>query len=102
MLQASGWYVEKVPWSNHSNYIGPVLVRVRQLDGSGEALVRMENEGPKPDVALDAVAPEYFWPGETHLRGPGCYAYQVDGNGFSYVLVFKAVVDSSPPGAGTP
>ncbi|HYP18506.1 MAG TPA: hypothetical protein VEY08_00410, partial [Chloroflexia bacterium] len=24
MLRPDGWYVEKVPWSNHSNYVGPV------------------------------------------------------------------------------
>jgi hypothetical protein len=24
----------------------------------------------------------------TRIRGPGCYAFQVDGIGFSYVLAF--------------
>ncbi|HVG00823.1 MAG TPA: hypothetical protein VND68_13375 [Chloroflexia bacterium] len=96
MLRANGWYVEKVPWLNDSSYVGPVLIRVRQLDGISEARVDMGNAGPKPDVALDAAAPGYFWPGATYVRGPGCYAYQVDGNGFSYVLVFKAVLDNAP------
>ena len=102
MLRANGWYVEKVPWLNDSSYVGPVLIRVRQLDGNSEAQMDMENERPRPDVALDAAAPGYFWPGATYLRGPGCYAYQVDGNGFSYVLVFKAVLDDSPLETDTP
>ncbi|HYP20587.1 MAG TPA: hypothetical protein VEY08_10975, partial [Chloroflexia bacterium] len=96
MLRPDGWYVEKVPWLNRSNYVGPVLIRVRQLDGNGEAQVSTESQGPSSDLALDALAPEYFWPGATYVRGPGCYAYQVDGNGFSYVLVFKAVLDNAP------
>jgi hypothetical protein len=29
------------------------------------------------------------------LRAPGCYAYQVDGRAFSYLIVFEALVSSS-------
>lgn len=29
-------------------------------------------------------------PSFTRVREPGCYAYQVDGLGFSYVIVFEA------------
>jgi len=31
-----------------------------------------------------------YYPTETLLRTPGCYAFQVDGFGFSYVLIFQA------------
>jgi hypothetical protein len=31
------------------------------------------------------------WPSYTKVPAPGCYAYQVDGEGFSYVVVFRAV-----------
>jgi hypothetical protein len=101
-LRPNGWYVDKVPWLTDASYVGPVLIRARQLDGSGEVWMRVENEGPKSDVALDAAAPGYFWPGETHLRGPGCYAYQVDGNGFSYAIIFRAVLGDPSPATPTP
>ncbi len=102
MLKRGGWYIEKVPWLTDDSYVGPVLIRARQLDGSSEVRMRVENEGPSPDIALNAPTPNYFWPGETQLLGPGCYAYQVDGNGFSYALVFRAMLDNSPTATPTP
>jgi hypothetical protein len=96
ILRANGWYIEKVPWLSDASYVGPVLIRVRQLDGNGEVRMHVDNQGPKSDIVLDA-APGSFWPGDTQLRGPGCYAYQVDGNGFSYAIVFRAVVDNATP-----
>ena len=33
-------------------------------------------------------------PAATFLLAPGCYAYQVDGRGFSYLIVFEAHVFS--------
>jgi hypothetical protein len=102
MLRPNGWYVEKVPWLTDNSDVGPVLIRARQIDGSSEVLMRVANEGPSQDVALDAAAPNYFWPGETHLRAPGCYAYQVDGNGFSYAIVFRVAVDGSSAATPTP
>ncbi|MBA2462339.1 MAG: hypothetical protein H0V45_11335 [Actinobacteria bacterium] len=34
-------------------------------------------------------------PSLTRLRAPGCYAYQVDGRTFSYVIVFEARVEEA-------
>jgi hypothetical protein len=102
MLSGAGWYTAKIPWLTDSTYAGLVLIRARQLDGNGEIRVDMQGPKPGPDAGLDAVAPNYFWPGVTQVRGPGCYAYQVDGVGFSYALVFKAVADSPAPTPSTP
>ena len=33
-----------------------------------------------------------YRPSYTRVRGPGCYAYQVDGTSFSRVIVFEAIV----------
>jgi hypothetical protein len=30
------------------------------------------------------------WPTSTLVRGPGCYGYQIDGEGFSNVIIFAA------------
>ena len=34
------------------------------------------------------------FPSFTRLKAPGCYAYQVDGDGFQTVIVFRAEVFS--------
>jgi hypothetical protein len=30
------------------------------------------------------------WPTFTRVKGPGCYAYQIDGTSFTEVIVFRA------------
>jgi len=42
-------------------------------------------------LSCDSVGPQTdLHPAATFLRAPGCYAYQVDGRGFSYLIVFTA------------
>jgi hypothetical protein len=74
-----------------------VLVRGRQADGSNE--VRF-GRGDVPNTELlfrapgNAQAdPPNGWTYEidyTRLRAPGCYAYQIDGETFSDVVIFRA------------
>jgi hypothetical protein len=85
------WDGTKALWTV-PGYYGPYVVRGRQLDGSGE--LRFD-QGPawtrRMNPELRLVGPEAdLHPAATYLRGPGCYAYQVDGRGFSYVIVFAA------------
>ena len=86
-----GWDGTKVLWTV-PRYNGPYIVRGRQLDGTGE--LRFD-QGPtwtnKLHEELRLVGPYGFLnPAATFLRAPGCYAYQVDGRGFSYLIVFEA------------
>jgi hypothetical protein len=86
-----GWDGTKALWTVPS-YYGPYVVRGRQLDGPGE--LRFD-QGPawtrRMNPELRLVGPEAdLHPAATYLRGPGCYAYQVDGRGFSYLIVFEA------------
>ena len=86
-----GWDGTKLLWTV-PRYYGPYIVRGRQLDGDGQLRFdwgptwsgRLHEElrlvGPYPRLN----------PAATFLRGPGCYAYQVDGRGFSYLIVFEA------------
>ena len=91
------WLGRKVLWIAAPAYTGPVLVRGRQLDGKDE--VRF-GTGPAPGVELQldtatnngSAPPWRDWPSYTRVRAPGCYAYQVDGSGFSTVIVFPARV----------
>jgi hypothetical protein len=86
-----GWDGTKLLWTVPS-YAGPYIVRGRQLDGTGE--IRFD-QGPtwsnKLHRELRLVGPyPRLNPAATFLRTPGCYAYQVDGRGFSYLIVFEA------------
>jgi hypothetical protein len=86
-----GWDGTKLLWTV-PGYVGPYIVRGRQLDGAGE--LRFD-QGPSwsnklhRELRLDGPYPRLN-PAATFLRNPGCYAYQVDGRGFSYLIVFEA------------
>jgi hypothetical protein len=73
-------------------YKGPVIVRGRQLDGPGQLRFdQWPQWSRRLHVDLHLVGPEArLHPAATFLRAPGCYAYQVDGHGFSYLIVFEA------------
>lgn len=97
--EASGWGGNKNIWVISPSYGGPVLVRGRQLDGPNE--IRFENGRPAftresalhPSRDLRLHGPEpYGNPSTTRLRAPGCYAFQIDGRGFTYAIVFEASV----------
>lgn len=86
-----GWGGNKVLWTV-PRYYGPVVVRGRQIDGANE--LRFDR-GPTwtnrlhRELRLVGPYPELN-PAATYLLSPGCYAYQVDGRGFSYLIVFQA------------
>jgi hypothetical protein len=87
------WGIEKVMWAVDPRYVGPVLVRGRQLDGANE--LRFENGSPgftreqtlHPAAELRLVG-GYVHPAVTRARSAGCYGYQIDGVGFSRTIVF--------------
>ncbi len=95
-VEEGGWYLLKVLWvGDPQAYTGPILVRGKQLDGTGE-LRFGPGASPADELQLDADAGlvsggDWFdWPGYTRLKSPGCYAYQVDGTSFSKVITFRA------------
>ncbi len=90
-----GWYVAKAPWAGRAGYRGWTLIRTARLDGPGQALIDLQlADGPFVSDALpvDVQADWQYWAGQTEVTNPGCYAYQVDGSGFSEVIVFRAEV----------
>lgn len=97
-----GWYGLKTLWFTEPSYEGPVLIRGARIDAPG--LIAF-GEGPDlgaliipPGPTLNEGRDGYRTaPGGTYVKTPGCYAWQVDGVGFSTVLVFRAV-----PAAATP
>ena len=96
----SGAYADygsfKAMWAIDPRYVGPVLVRGRQLDGTD--ILKFEKGEPGfSDYTRAHPTPElhesggYIHPSVTRVQTLGCYAYQVDGIGFSYSIVFRAV-----------
>jgi hypothetical protein len=91
----SAWQGGRVIWRSAKSYRGPVLIRGRQVGGSG---VVGFGEGHVPYDQLQLLdtakgtprGPVREWPSFTRVRASGCYAYQVDGTSFSYVIVFRA------------
>lgn len=94
----SAWGGNKVLWLSSPAYRGPALIRGRQLNGPDP--VRFER-GDRPPAELrfplhtgvGSAGTERGWrelPSYTRLRVPGCYAYQVDGIGFTETIVFDA------------
>ena len=88
--------VFKAMWAIDPRYVGPVLVRGRQLDGTD--VLKLEKGEPgfsdytraHPTTELHESG-GYIHPSVTRVQTLGCYAYQVDGIGFSYSIVFRAV-----------
>lgn len=109
-----GWRTAEILWASRPSYQGPVLVRGRRLDGPGR-LGFGPGPRPRPQLRLPAGGwmerrrPLGVWNRTAHPRkgwrmavsstripsagqsGIRCYAYRVDGHGFSYTLSFGAV-----------
>jgi hypothetical protein len=99
-IEGSKWRVVRTVWSSRPSYEGPVLVRGGRLDRTGRLGFGSRTQ-PRRTLRLPATS----WPQQrrwvdprredwratsvpTRIRKPGCYAFQVDGLGFSYVLTF--------------
>jgi hypothetical protein len=88
-------------WVSRPSYDGPVLVRGGRLDRPGMIGFGWSAR-PRDELRLPAGAP---WPSQpldiapgwraaripARISDPGCYAFQVDGRGFSYVLPFAVL-----------
>ena len=92
--EGSEWNGWKHVWVVRSAYQGPVLIRGRQLDGAND--VRFGGEiVPPSEHRLPATPSQLagrfrFERTFSRVRAPGCYAYQIDGTTFSYLVVFEA------------
>jgi hypothetical protein len=90
-----GWYGTKTLWFTLPSYAGAVLVRGARIDGEGlvgfgeQPLIGHLIIPPGPTINEGADGYRQA-PGGTFVEAPGCYAWQVDGSEFSYVLIFKA------------
>jgi hypothetical protein len=104
-FDSTAWAGQKVLWFVLPSYRGPVLIRGARIDGPGR--VRFDR-GDVPPLSIrigryptggsptSPVPPKgtRFRASYTRVRGPGCYAYQIDGTTFSRIVVFRAAWQS--------
>jgi hypothetical protein len=97
---APGWFAVQTLWFSTPPYNGPFVVRAKRLGASGPIEVQPGGTGLGPGkgpllVAAGATINTQdsyrTAPGSTWIKSPGCYAWQVDGRGFSEVIVMDAV-----------
>jgi hypothetical protein len=96
-VSGSQWGIAEVTWTVPGSYTGPLLIRGAMLGGGalgfGTAAVPYD-ELQLLDAGQGAprvVAGGRAWITYARVRSGGCYAYQVDGTGFSELVVFRAV-----------
>jgi hypothetical protein len=92
-----GWYGQKTPWVVSRVYEGPLLVRGARIDrrgpvrfayGHGQHLRELYWEAGT-DQSLPPNPDYRFLASETLVRARGCYAFQVDGESFSRVIIVR-------------
>jgi hypothetical protein len=77
-------------WILNPAYHGRILIRGRQLDGPNE--LRFDDGlVPPREKRVVSGGLAVGWASHTRVRAEGCYGYQIDGVGFSRVIVFRAV-----------
>lgn len=85
------FYEIKVVWASSNTYEGPAVVRVVGLSGGhGYVALYYDREALRNGSTVFNLQrfPE-DWPSGTFVSGPGCYAYKVDGVGFSELVYFE-------------
>jgi hypothetical protein len=100
LFPRSVWGGQVLKWIGEPRYVGPVLIRGRQINGPhrlgfGNGTVPFSEMQLPPGHGDPQVGGWRGWGGYARFRAPGCYGVQVDGTTFSEVIVFKAVVKSS-------
>ncbi len=97
-----GWYSLDATtlWFSEPSYQGPWILRGGQLDGTSPVIF-----GNAPSLTFSLVVPPIDTlntyasyrtvPEGIYVRGPGCYAVQVDGLSFSYDIVFQAATGTA-------
>lgn len=93
--QHAGWLAFKGLWFSEPRYKGPFLVRLRRLGRPGPVGV-LEDPGKTSfftpaGPTINSYGGYRTVPGSTWVKKPGCIAWQVDGLGFSHVIVVRAV-----------
>jgi hypothetical protein len=89
------WGGAKTIWWLAPTFRGEALVRGHQIDGPHG--MRFGSGLGAPYLVLEGLAQGWTTPvSYTRVQSPGCYAYQIDGITFSYLIIFQAVLMPVP------
>jgi hypothetical protein len=96
IFAGSDWSGNKALWIIAPRYRGPVLIRGRRLDAPGRLGFSLGgavawDELPLPAGGASSANGYREWPSALRVQEAGCYGIQVDGSGFSYAIVLRAV-----------
>lgn len=92
------WWGKKTLWVSDDTYKGIALVRGSRIDQRGEVLFYTVGGGydwvlrltVEPWVGGGAPPGWREWNSGTGYLGPGCYAFQIDGETFTDVVIVEA------------
>ncbi len=98
-VEANGTIPWKTLWLSAPIYRAPSIIRGQQIDGPNTMEFFNEEEGSRSgelrfptNTQVSSGGIPYDWrqqPSLTYFPSPGCYAYQVDGIGFSEVIIVE-------------
>ena len=100
-LGVDGRQYRKLVWLVDGSYQGPVLIRGARLEdgaalhfGDGSAKPPTELRIPASSSVTGVAAPSGHRDVSSSFSaaGPGCYAYQIDGTGFTKQIVFRLII----------
>ena len=94
----AGGFMQKVLWVASYAYSGPVLIRGGRLGaagaiqfGTGDTSSGDEFRLTEGTASSAGEEPGWRkWPSYTYVPSLGCHAYQIDGVGFTKIVVFEA------------
>ena len=92
--QAPGWLAFKTLWFSEPAYQGPFVIRAERIDGPGQIEFSPDTLGPlvvPPGPTVNSSGGYRTVPGQTWVKAPGCYAWQVDGLTFTEIIVVRVV-----------
>jgi hypothetical protein len=86
----SKWDGTQVTWAAPAGFSGPIMIRGRQLGGAG-AIGFGEGHVPYDELQIYAAPGHaHSWPTFVRVRGPGCYAFNIDIAHKTEAFVFRA------------
>src|ERR1700682_2605180 len=124
IVRSDPGHSNKGAWGADPRYVGPIRIRGGRIDSAGQLLLdtfdnkwrgapvkTLDGTGLMPELDLlesHSTFPNVpsgwrIWPSGTYVATPGCYAWQVDGLGFTELIIFHSLeLRMLPAGAACP
>jgi hypothetical protein len=124
-IRSDSQHANKVAWAADGSYAGPIRIRGGRVDGhtgailfggydnnwKGRPLKTVDGDGLYPELDLLVSHSSFpnsppgwrIWPTGVYVATPGCYALQVDGVGFTELIIFHSFdLRTLPAGSACP